>query len=397
MVKISVPDDVEKIIEILERNGFEAYIVGGCVRDSLMGRLPKDWDITTSASPQEVKQCFRRTIDTGIAHGTVTVMMGQTGYEVTTYRLDGEYTDSRHPSSVTFTRALSEDLKRRDFTINAMAYNEAAGLADLFGGMEDLENGLIRAVGDPAERFSEDALRIMRAVRFSAQLDFTIEENTLAAAAALSSNLEKISKERIREELVKTLESAHPERTALFEDIGAMPWIFPAFGKRRQERIKKLSEMPPDRLLRLAAFLEGCTKEEAETVLRELKFDNDTLKRTAALIEYGAKEISSDETAVRKLLSSFGTEDIERLLLFSGHEELKPIVKRILTRGDCISLKTLALGGRELGELGLKPGKTMGEILKALLERVLEDPGLNSEEKLTPIARELIKKTEERK
>ena len=201
-MKIVLPDDVKKIIETLEQNGYEGYAVGGCVRDSILGRMPNDWDITTSASPQQVKNLFLRTVDTGIQHGTVTVLMGKEGYEVTTYRVDGEYEDGRHPKEVTFTASLEEDLRRRDFTINAMAYNDREGLVDIFGGRADIENKVIRCVGESAERFGEDALRIMRAVRFSAQLGFTVDQDTAAAAKELAGTLAKISAERIQAELV---------------------------------------------------------------------------------------------------------------------------------------------------------------------------------------------------
>ena len=173
---IHLPDKVKKIIETIESGGYEAYAVGGCVRDSILGRVPDDWDITTSASPQEIKNLFRRTVDTGIQHGTVTVIMEREGFEVTTYRIDGEYEDSRHPKEVTFTSNLTEDLKRRDFTINAMAYNDREGLVDAFGGIKDMKARLVRCVGNPRERFGEDALRMMRAVRFSAQLGYGMEE-----------------------------------------------------------------------------------------------------------------------------------------------------------------------------------------------------------------------------
>src|SRR5699024_3207230 len=188
--KITIPENVRTILKTLNENGFEAYAVGGCVRDSLMGRIPNDWDITTSALPLEVKGLFRKTVDTGIQHGTVTVLLGGGAYEVTTYRLDGEYEDSRHPKTVEFTSLLSEDLRRRDFTINAMAANEEE-LVDLFGGREDLEARIIRCVGDANERFSEDALRILRAVRFAAQLGFSIEEKTMEAICEKAGTLEK--------------------------------------------------------------------------------------------------------------------------------------------------------------------------------------------------------------
>ena len=226
-----LPEKVEKIIEILTNAGFEAYAVGGCVRDFLLDRTPKDYDITTNALPKEVKRLFRRTVDTGIAHGTVTVLMGKESYEVTTYRIDGKYSDSRHPDSVTFSPSLEEDLVRRDFTINAMAYNPETGYVDLFKGREDLENKVIRAAGDPHKRFSEDALRILRAFRFSAELGFEIEPETLKAAGELKENLKLISAERIRDELFKLLTSPHPEKLISLYEEGITSVILPEFDK----------------------------------------------------------------------------------------------------------------------------------------------------------------------
>ncbi len=228
-MQIEVPEKVNHIIRVLLENGYEAYAVGGCVRDSLISREVNDWDITTSASPHEVKALFRRTIDTGIQHGTVTVMLEKEGFEVTTYRIDGEYEDGRHPKEVTFTRNLEEDLKRRDFTINAMAYNEQSGLVDIFGGEQDLKDGIIRCVGMAGERFDEDALRILRAFRFSAQLGFVIEEKTLQAAKERAGNLQKISAERIREELTKLLLSKNPNRLLQAKEAGITEIILPEF------------------------------------------------------------------------------------------------------------------------------------------------------------------------
>ena len=205
MTQIQLPEKVNYIISQLEQAGFEAYAVGGCVRDCLLGRQPSDWDVTTSAKPLQVKDVFRHTIDTGIQHGTVTVMLDHEGFEVTTYRLDGEYEDSRHPKEVTFTRSLREDLRRRDFTINAMAYNEKDGLVDIFGGIRDIQANIIRCVGNAKERFLEDALRILRGLRFAAQLDFGIEEDTRRAMGELAPTLGKISAERIQVELVKMI------------------------------------------------------------------------------------------------------------------------------------------------------------------------------------------------
>ncbi|MBQ5360668.1 MAG: CCA tRNA nucleotidyltransferase, partial [Lachnospiraceae bacterium] len=209
--KIHIPENASRIIDVIQQAGYEAYVVGGCVRDSVMGRKPNDWDITTSALPTDVKALFKRTVDTGLKHGTVTVLMGGESFEVTTYRIDGEYGDGRHPDQVTFTASLEEDLKRRDFTINAMAYNYTAGLVDLFDGREDLRRKCIRAVGDPEKRFSEDALRILRAVRFAAQFGFGIEPETAGAIRELAPTLQKVSAERIRDELNKLLVSDHPE------------------------------------------------------------------------------------------------------------------------------------------------------------------------------------------
>ena len=229
MVRIALPKDVKHIIDVLMENGYEAYAVGGCVRDSILGRVPGDWDITTSALPMQVKGLFRRTVDTGIQHGTVTVMLGRNGYEVTTYRIDGKYEDSRHPESVEFTPKLEEDLKRRDFTINAMAYNDEHGVVDIFDGVGDLQRKIIRCVGNAHDRFDEDALRILRAVRFSAQLGFGIEENTARAAKELAVNLKRISSERIHTEFNKMLKSPHPDYFSVADAIGIMEIVLPEY------------------------------------------------------------------------------------------------------------------------------------------------------------------------
>ena len=228
-IEITLPEQVTFIIDTLNQAGFEAYAVGGCVRDSIMGRVPDDWDITTSADPQQVKKLFRRTIDTGIQHGTVTVMLQGTGYEVTTYRIDGEYEDNRHPKEVVFTKSLEEDLKRRDFTVNAMAYHPKEGLVDLFDGIGDMERRCIRCVGRAEERFSEDALRIMRGVRFSARFGYTIEEETKQAITKLAENLKHVSAERIRVELVKLLVSPHPDYLRDAYELGITKIILPEF------------------------------------------------------------------------------------------------------------------------------------------------------------------------
>lgn len=273
-MNIQLPEKVSEIINCLRSHNFEAYAVGGCVRDSLLGRTPSDWDITTSATPEEVKSLFSHTVDTGIQHGTVTVMLGHEGFEVTTYRIDGEYEDARHPKEVAFTLSLREDLKRRDFTINAMAYNEESGLVDLFGGAQDLERGVIRCVGDPGERFREDALRMFRAVRFAAQLGFSVEKNTAGAISELAGSLARISAERIQTELVKLLVSPHPEEMRQIYELGISDVVLPEFSVMMEtpqnnphhmysvgeHTIKALQLIPEDKVLRLTMLLHDVAK-----------------------------------------------------------------------------------------------------------------------------------------
>lgn len=356
---ILLPENVKRIIRTLETAGFEAYAVGGCVRDALLDRVPQDWDITTSALPEEVKGLFPRTVDTGIEHGTVTIMRGQEGYEVTTYRIDGKYEDCRHPDSVTFTRSLKEDLLRRDFTINAMAYNESTGLVDLFGGIEDLQAGIIRAVGNPTERFSEDALRILRAVRFAAQLGFTIEPETKQAMKTLSGNLKVVSAERIREELTKLLASEHPEELFEAQSLGITADWLPEWdlmcdtpqenvhhiydvAHHTMETIRGLHQTEEYRnaspkeqaMLNYTMLLHDCAKPQCKTygedgqahfkghakpgaelareVLRRLKCDNETVDSCTKLIGYHdtlyRRRGEEPELTVRFLMNRIGTE-----------------------------------------------------------------------------------------
>ena len=321
-MKIKMPENAKLILDTIHKAGFEAYIVGGCVRDAVLGKEPSDWDITTNALPGDVKKLFRRTIDTGIEHGTVTVMLGKEGYEVTTYRIDGKYEDSRHPSEVTFTRDLVEDMRRRDFTINAMAYNDEEGLVDHFGGIDDLEKKIIRCVGSPVERFTEDALRIMRAVRFAAQLDYEIEEETRIAIKELSPNLRKISAERIQTELVKLITSDHPERIRTAYELGITAVVIPEFDKCMWTEqvnihhmynvgdhiIETLRYVINDRVLRITMLMHDIGKPEtmlmddegvshfyghelvsaqmADKIMKRLKFDRDTMDRVCNLIKY---------------------------------------------------------------------------------------------------------------
>lgn len=440
-MRIQLPEDVKFIINRLKNAGYDAYAVGGCVRDSLLGRIPNDWDITTSAKPEKTKQLFDRTIDTGIQHGTVTVMLHRNGYEVTTYRVDGEYEDSRHPKEVTFTVDLTEDLKRRDFTINAMAYNDEQGLVDVFGGEEDLKNGIVRCVGNAEERFDEDALRIMRAVRFSAQLGFTMEEATGKAIRGFSERLQKVSAERIQVELTKLVESPNPDYLRMAWKTGITAEILPEF-----DRLMELSQRNPhhsytvgehtlcamraaaeraggkaDKYLVLAALLHDFGKakclttdedgvdhfyghaevsaEMAKSVLRRLRYDNDTIDRVSWLVRWHDAEILPEKKAVRRAVSRIGREyfvpllrlkqadldaqsDYKRTEKQEWLDRLYAEYEEICADQDCLSLKELAVNGRDLILAGVKPGPALGEILNRMLEQVLEDPSRNTREYL---------------
>ena len=349
-MRMKLPEHVNRIIHRLQKEGYDAYAVGGCVRDTLLGREPKDWDITTSARPEIVKSLFSHTIDTGIQHGTVTIMLDHVGYEVTTYRIDGEYEDSRHPKEVIFTGNLVEDLKRRDFTINAMAYNDESGLVDAFEGEQDLKKGIIRCVGNPHDRFGEDALRMLRAVRFAAQLGFSIEERTKVAVADLAPTLAKVSAERIQMELVKLLTSANPQEMREVYELGLSRVFLPEFDRMMEtpqhnkhhmytvgeHTIHALEAISEDKVLRLAILLHDVAKplcittdEEgqdhfkghpqegakmAKEILRRLKFDNDTIAQVSRLIRYHDDRPEGQMKAVRRAVNRIG-EDLFPLYL----------------------------------------------------------------------------------
>lgn len=434
-MRIELPDHVKFILHTLEENGCEGYAVGGCVRDALLGRVPQDWDIATDAKPPQVKALFRRTIDTGLQHGTVTVMLDHTGYEVTTYRIDGEYEDGRHPKEVRFAGSLSDDLMRRDFTINAMAYNEAEGLVDLFKGREDLEKGLIRCVGEPEERFAEDALRMMRAIRFSAQLGFAIEERTLGAIRRLSGTIQRISVERIQAELLKTLVSAHPDHVRLFYETGLSAYFLPELDRMMEtgqnnphhfysvgeHALHSLPEVPGDKALRLAMLLHDVAKpfckttdeagidhfhghpaqsaEMAKKILRRLKLDNETTARVTQLIRWHDDNPPLSQRNVRRAVCRVGAAqypdifavkraDIRAQSDYKKEEKLRyvddyeAVYRQIIEQKQCLSIKDLAVDGSDLLAAGVPQGRAVGEKLQALLELVLEDPERNTREYL---------------
>lgn len=403
LLKISLPKEVKHIIDILTQNGYEAYAVGGCVRDSILGRVPGDWDITTSALPQQVKALFRRTIDTGIQHGTVTIMLGKNGYEVTTYRIDGKYEDSRHPESVEFTPNLEEDLKRRDFTINAMAYNDENGVVDIFGGIDDIRNRIIRCVGNAHDRFTEDALRILRAVRFSAQLGFEIDKATKDAARELAPTLVKISRERIHTELNKLLLSDNPDYFSVVYELGVMKVIIPELEgvnsgdiDRLKILIKRTKPCLPERY---AALLSVIGKDKTRAVLKGLKLDNATISMAVKLVEYLGITPALTEPQMRHYINEVGKEDALRVIEFNlafasedeykGYADMRNICVTVLERGDCTSLKELRITGKLLMNSGFEAGKQLGGLLEELLLEVLDNPALNDTEYLLERAKEL--------
>lgn len=434
-MKIQLPQKVNTIIRELKKHGFDAYAVGGCVRDSVLGRDPQDWDITTSAKPEQVKEIFARTVDTGIQHGTVTVLLEKEGFEVTTYRIDGEYEDARHPKDVIFTSDLLEDLKRRDFTVNAMAYNEEAGLVDAFGGIGDLNSHVIQCVGDAEERFHEDALRMLRAVRFAAQLGFEIEEKTREAIIKLAPNLSRISAERIQAELVKLVISPHPEEMQTIYDTGIADVILPEFSvmmKTEQHNphhiytvgehtIRSMKCIRADRILRLTMLFHDvakpvCRTEDengihhfqghpevgakmTEKILRRLKFDNDTIKQVTALVKAHDDRPPLSGRSIRRAIYRNGMEqypalfavkraDILAQSMFRQQEKLlyvdqyEKLYLRIREKEQCLSLKDLAVSGSDLIETGMKPGKEIGRVLNQMLQDVLEHPELNQKNML---------------
>ena len=450
MVIIKLPKHVKYIIETLEQNGYEAYAVGGCVRDSILGREPNDWDITTSADPYEVKKLFSHTIDTGLQHGTVTIMLEHVGYEVTTYRIDGDYEDSRHPKEVTFTKSLEEDLKRRDFTVNAMAYNDRDGLIDLFHGMDDIQKKVIRCVGNAEERFTEDALRIMRAVRFSAQFGYEIELETKKAIVKLAPNLKNISAERIREELIKLLVSDHPDYIRIAYETGITAQILPELDVCMETKqntphhmytvgehiIHSLTNVPGDKVLRLAMLMHDIGKpycittdeagrdhfkghaeksaEMAAVIMHRLKFDNDTLNRVKRLAKYHDWAISLSppikKATVRSMISRIGEDLFPDLFTigdadllaqsdyFKAEKEekqqlLKEMYREIIEQGDCLSIKNLAVSGNDLIEHGMKPGKELGQVLQKMLEDVLKHPSSNNKEYLLNHLNKYVERT----
>lgn len=382
MYIINLPDEVKKTLNILTNNGFEAYTVGGCVRDSIMGKSPSDWDITTSATPDEISSCFRgyRLIETGIKHGTITVIINKMQIEITTYRIDGKYSDNRRPDDVLFTDNIEFDLKRRDFTINALAYN-GNEIIDLFGGIDDIDNKTIKCVGDPDERFNEDGLRILRALRFASVLNFRTEKNTSESINKNKYLLNNISMERINTEFNKLLMGDNFQRTILeYRDV--IEVFIPELSKISIEELKyRLSAMSSlnSLILRLSVLLYKI--EEPDSILMGLKYDNATIKSVKLLTSNIDIKIYPDSVNIKKSLHNINYVNlcnliqIKKVLFKNEYDELiksEEIINEIIETNQCYSLKTLAISGQDLIDAGIPKGKNIGKILDKILNEVIE-------------------------
>lgn len=443
-MELHISDGALNILSRLETGGFSAFIAGGAVRDLIMNKTPHDYDIATNARPEEIKRLFRRTIDTGIKHGTVTVIDNQTGYEVTTFRRDGDYTDGRHPDGVLFVNSAREDCARRDFTINAMMYNPQHGVMDFFGGRADIDAKIIRCVGNPETRFCEDALRMLRAVRFSAVLSFDIEEKTKAAIKKCSALIKKVSSERILEELNKILLSRNPDHFRILHELGLLRYIIPQLEacfsepQRNKYHIYNVGEhimhtvknTPADLTVRWAAIMHDigkpcCSSTDANgiihfyghhresrriavDVLHRLRMDSDTIRDIAVLVENHDVRVEPSPPAVKRMMARTGSTLFEKLLelqisdnmaknpkYFSEKEkkieEAYNIYNEILAEGQPYLVSDLMINGRDLIEMGYRPGRAIGDTLKILIDEVIINSGLNKREYLIRRAKEIKK------
>lgn len=448
-LKIEIPSGANEIIHTLQNNGYEAFLVGGCVRDSILGRPIHDYDITTSATPDEMPEIFqdKRIIETGLQHGTITIVIDDEPYEVTTYRIDGNYSDSRRPDKVTFTKSLEEDLKRRDFTINAMAYNDEVGLVDPFNGMEDIKYHKIQCVGKPEDRFTEDALRILRAIRFASQLSFVLEPNTDYILHKMYQNLENISVERINSEFCKIAASSNfCVQMVLYSDVLSLfiPEIKDMFGFQQNNPYHIYDVWnhavhavqayecdcepdlnPRDLITSLAVFFHDIGKphcyqdgedgirhfkghgrvsaDMTDKIMKRLRFDNDTREKVVELVYYHDATFEVGKKYAKRWLNKIGEEQFRRLLnvrradikaqadmnqetRLQKIDNIGYVLEEVLQDDECFSLKDLAVNGKDLITIGYKPGKEIGEVLNNLLDSVISGEYINEKEKLLEIA-----------
>lgn len=392
-VYIELPGNVRFILHMLREAGHEAYVVGGCVRDSIMGRKPHDWDICTSAKPEQVIEIFNhyKVIPTGLKHGTVTIMKNDKPYEITTYRVDGEYDDARHPKDVTFTTSLEEDLSRRDFTMNALAYNNNNDLVDLFGGVNDIKNGIVRCVGNPRERFSEDALRIMRALRFATRFGFKIEENTFAAMKEKKLLLSKISAERINSELTQIIMcEAEDVARILYKAEDILFELFPALRENDGSYINNILHSNKIKSVRLALLFDF-PEEQLKDILTNLRYDNETISSVLNTRKYGQQILKYDsdkytiEYFLKRIMHDIGYEDTQKALFYciaysraKSNEKQELLFTNMLyvvmvinDRNECYKLSQLAVNGNDIKHFGYK-GQQIGTVLNYLLDMVMK-------------------------
>lgn len=444
-MEIQIAEEARMVLKILQKNDFAAYVVGGCVRDSVLGNAPVDWDVTTNARPQELLRCFAglRVAETGLRHGTVTVFVDHKPVEVTTYRIDGAYSDNRHPDSVEFTDDLRMDLSRRDFTINAMAYSPEAGLVDYFGGIGDLHAKRIACVGDPGARFMEDGLRMLRAVRFASVLGFTIDTDTQDALAHHCGLLDNIASERIAAEMNKTLTGPYVgrillENHALFVQI--LPELAPAIGFSQynphhhldvwQHTVQAVQEVLPDLILRLTMLLHDIGKpycftqdtqgighfyghqkrgvQLARDILTRLRYDNATAARVLELILHHDDPVQPERKLLLRWLNRLGEQQLRRLLEVKKADrksqapqflpeqlallsQVESLLDSILAEKACFTLKDLAVNGQDLLSAGIPEGKQLGVVLHGLLELVLDELVENRRESLMQAVREQLR------
>lgn len=444
---IKMPDEVVYLLDKLEASGFEAYIVGGCVRDSIMGAMPHDWDICTSANPNEIQNVFKddKIILTGVQHGTITVVVNNSNFEITTFRIDGDYINCRFPSSVNFTKSLEEDLKRRDFTINAMVYNDKTGLVDLFSGYNDIQNKIIRCVGNPDDRFREDALRILRAWRFSCQLEgFIIDIDTLISAKRNITLLDYISAERIQSEFMKAFSNTKNFIKNIFINDYFLRYILPEWklmdiNQHNPHHVYsvdihslialKYVQDSNDTILKLATFLHDIGKpatyiedngighfiehnkigmDIVDKFMLRLKFDNATREAVIKLVLYHDTDLSPSGKSIKRWLNKIGEKQLRRLIRLkmadaSAQNQLTSEAKlnnlvlveqkldEIIQENACFSIKDLNINGNDLITIvGFKQGKHLGEVLSILLQKVIDEEIKNDRELLLNTAKEML-------